>query len=63
MKHNFTEVPNHPRRTPGTRVWRCERCDSEAIFKNKYSQSDVNAVVEKKIPCIPVEATGKIIRA
>ena len=53
MTHFFLIVPNHPKAKPGFNVWRCEKCDSEAIFKAKYSQREVNQIIEAKLPCIP----------
>lgn len=53
MTHFFVIVPNHPRAKKGFNVWRCDKCDSEAIFKAKYDKATVNRVIEIKIPCIP----------
>lgn len=61
MNHNFTIVPNHPKARPGFNVWHCDNCDSEAIFKAKYTKHDVNQIITAKIKCLPPVSSGIIV--
>lgn len=53
MTHLFVITINHPRNKPGHNVWRCDKCDSEAVFMKKYTQADVNRIIGEKLPCVP----------
>lgn len=61
MSHLFVEVPLHPLSVPGYKVWKCDKCDSAAKFRSKYSQSEVNKIISNKLPCVPEEADQKVI--
>lgn len=58
MTHNFKIVLLHPRSKPGFNIWRCDKCDSEGIFKVKYTQREVNQTISAKLPCIPTESNN-----
>lgn len=61
MTHFFELAPFHPRSKPGFNVWRCNICDSEALFPKKFDQRYVNRVVGENLPCVPTKSEKIIV--
>lgn len=51
--HNFKRRLNDDRAPLGMSVWRCEKCDTEAVFDNRHNKFDVNKMMTVKMPCLP----------
>lgn len=54
--HNFKPVQNHPRQQPGMIIWRCDKCDSETMFSRRFTEADVNKIMQMRLHCLPPEA-------
>jgi formylmethanofuran dehydrogenase subunit E len=51
MAHNFKRVKDRIYEKDKTKaIFRCDKCDSEAVFNKKYSDTDVNKLVGFKWP-------------
>lgn len=51
--HNFHRLIQDDRAPTGMSVWRCEKCDTEAVFDNRHTKHDVNKLMTIKMPCLP----------
>ncbi len=50
--HNFKKVKSYDALKD---VWRCDDCDSEALFSKNFTQVAVNQLMILRLPCLVPE--------